>query len=397
MSLIILAVLSLFLLQGKPRFAYSLAEDGSSLSHNRTNVINAFFIVIVLLRHINQRLVPFYGADVIYRDFFDSMAGQGIVSTFFFFSGYGIMKAIQRKKDVYVRELMSRRFLRLYVNTALCCILAHFVYSFTHLTSFEAIYGVAKTMIGAGSYWFIIMTLLLYVTTWIGFRICGVSRPVRSVMLSALLIYVVCALGLKCKPMWWLDTELCFPCGMLFAIYLNKIENAIRWTRLPIVVIGGLFLILGWALMRYHMYGCYLIQKVILVDVLDEKNKMIIANLYHIFVYPLCTVVWVLGILWIFASIRWKKEPAFLVWLGGPAVFYIFVLHFIPIRVIQACGASGEFSTGVITEAFGWGASYPVLCIVGVLFASLLMAYMGHKFIPRVDSWLFERGKQVKS
>lgn len=184
MSILVLTLLSLTLLWGKPQFNRNLLPDGAILSHNRTNVINAFFIIIIVLRHIHQRLVPFHGVDEYYNIYFNGPAGQGIVSTFFFFSGYGIMQSIMRKKEVYVRELMSKRFLRLYFNTAVCCLFCSLIYGLTYLSPGEAVDSFFKTMIGAGGYWFIIMTLAIYIATWIGFKLCGVSRPVISVLLS---------------------------------------------------------------------------------------------------------------------------------------------------------------------------------------------------------------------
>lgn len=395
MSILVLALLLLTLLWGKPQFNRNLLPDGAILSHNRTNVINAFFIIIVVLRHIHQRLVPFHGVDEYYHMYFNGPAGQGIVSTFFFFSGYGIMQSIMRKKEVYVRELMSKRFLRLYFNTAVCCLFCSLIYGLTYLSPGEAVDSFFKTMIGAGGYWFIIMTLAIYIATWIGFKLCGVSRPVISVLTSATFIYLLCVALTPIKPMWWLDTELVFPCGMLMAIYLPHIEKLIRKTRLPILLIGLLLTGLGWFMMRYYPAGYNLIIKSHLLDFLNEKYLPHCSNAYHILVYPICTVVWVLGILWVFAAIRWKKEPAFLVWLGGPAVFYIFVLHFIPIRLIQYFGTDGAFPTGVIETAFGWIITYPNLVIWVTVVASIGLAYLMHLLLPKLNARIFERKKRA--
>ena len=115
--------------------------------------------------------------------------------------------------------------------------------------------------------------------------------------------------------------------------------------------------------------------------------------MYHILVYPLCTVVWVLGILWIFASVKWQKESAFLVWLGGPAVFYIYVLHFVPIRLIQYFGTDGDFPLGLISEAFGWGALYPKAVVLATVVLSLVLAFLMQLVLTKLDAPIFERKK----
>ncbi len=391
MSILVLTILGLTLIWGKPRFVRDLPDNGGCLTHARTNLINAFFIIIVLLRHIHQRLVPFHGIDTYYNVYFNSPAGQGIVSTFFFFSGYGIMQSILRKQENYVRELMSKRFLRLYFNTAICCILSCLVYGLTYLSPGEAAMSFAQTMVGAGGYWFIIMTLAIYVATWIGFKLCGIRRSTISVLVSASLIYILCVALTPIKPMWWLDTELCFPCGMLLAIYLPHVEGLIRKSRIPIIIIGSIFTGTGWLLMQYNGAGYDILLNNHVLDFLAPKYLPYSVKAYYIFVYPLCTVVWVLGILWLFASVKWEKEPAFMVWLGGPAVFYIFVLHFIPIRLIQYFGTEGEFTTGIVKEAFGWSASHPNLVILSTVLSSVGLAYLMYLLLTHLDALIFEK------
>lgn len=401
MSLLILFLLALMLLSGRPSLVWSLPNNGACLSHNRTNLINAFFIIIIVLRHINQRIVPFDGIDIWYQRIFDGSAGQSIVSTFFFFSGYGIFKAIERKREVYVKELMTKRFLRLYINMGICCAFSCLVYLITHLTPKEAIVYFLHTMIGMGGYWFIVMTLAIYIATWIGFKLGGVNRPHLSVLLAFVLIYLLCIVLIPFKPMWWLDTELCFPCGMLMALYLPKIERIVRKTRLPVVFIGTLCLAAGWILMKYHMTPYYAVkEKFGLLDWLSPDCQNLLRAAYHILLYPLCTVVLVFGILWLFAGIKWKKEPSFLVWLGGSAVFYIFVLHFIPIRIIQAGRLEGPYPIMssdiggvIIQEPMGWGAIYPEISIIGMIGSTLLLAYVVQLIVSRIDVWIFERKK----
>ena len=401
MSLLILFLLALMLLWGRPSLVWQLPENGACLSHNRTNIINAFFIIIIVLRHINQRIVPFEGIDLWYQRLFDGPAGQSIVSSFFFFSGYGIFKAIERKREIYVKELITKRFLRLYINMGICCAFSCMVYLITHLTPKEALGAFVETMIGAGGYWFIVMTLAIYLVTWFGFKIFGVNRPLLSILLSFVLIYVLCVALIPIKPMWWLDTELCFPCGMLMALFLPEVENVVRKIRVPVLLVGALCLVAGWVLMKYHMIPYYVVkEKFGLLEWLPVGWQNLLRDAYHILLYPLCTVVFVLGVLWLFAGIKWKKEPSFLVWLGGPAVFYIFVLHFIPIRIIQTGGLVGPYPImssdigGVIVrEPMGWGNVYPELSIVGMMAATLLLAYGGQLVVSRIDGWIFNSKK----
>lgn len=370
MSVTILFILFLLLLTGKPRFRKHLPLDGSYLSHERTNLINAFFIIIIVLRHIHQRIIPFEGIDLFYAHAYEHKAAQSIVSSFFVFSGYGIMMSLLKKKESYLKELMSKRFVKLYFNMAVCAFVSAITYIFTYTTWELALHHAVLTCLGLGGYWFIIMTLVIYITTWLSFTVIGLKRPAISIILSGLLIYGVCVALIPVKPAWWLDTELCFPCGMLLALYRPKIDSILTRTKLPILFVGIGVTILGWRLMKYcpRVCGATLYH----AGIINDYSMQVMYQ----FFYPLCTVVFVLGIAWTFASFTWKKFSPFLVWLGGPAVFYIFVLHFIAIRAMQA---------------LGWHAYYPQLCILLVVLATLALAYTGYKLLPKLDKLVFDR------
>ncbi len=401
MSIAILLLLVLLLLWGRPCLVKELPLNGGCMTHDRTNLINAFFIVIVVLRHINQRIVPFHGIDTFYCTYFDGPSGQAIVSSFFFFSGYGIFKSIQSKGATYVRDLMRIRFVRLYITTAICCAVSGCVYAFVYLTPEEALLSYIKTLLGMGGAWFIIMTLAIYIIVWFSFKICSIRRPLLSIGMVFVLTFALCVSLIRVKPSWWLDTELCFPCGMLMALYLPQIEQVVRKIRLPIMLVGMLFVCVGWVLMRHHMIPARpMFYHLGLMNLLNGSVIGFLLDAYHIFIYPLCTVVWVLGILWIFAGIQWQRVSRFLVWLGGPAVCYIFLLHFIPLRIIQAGKLSGPYpilskdiGAKIITEPMGWGAEYPELSIIAVIFISLLLAYVAHLVISRFNKRVFFSNK----
>lgn len=374
--LLLIIILSTIFLQRKPKFCFSLPQDGSYLSHERTNIINAIFITIIVLRHIHQQIVPFFGIDVWYNTYFNGPAGQSIVSTFFFYSGYGIMLNIIKKKDKYVKNLIKIRFSKLYVNMAICAFISAIAYALCNYTTWEKAFSYAgKTCIGLGGLWFIVMTLALYITTWLSFRLLSTKYPVSAIVLSALLIYIICILLIPYKPSWWLDTEICFPCGMLLAIYREKLDKILIKTRIPIICIGIVTLCVGWIAMLHCFRMCTFISSA--YGFITTKCQLYWGiSPYAVWnlLYPLCTVIYVMGITWCFASIQWQHHNKFLVWLGGPAVFYIFCLHFIPIRMFEVLGTHKAF---------------PCLTIIGIVLTSLGIAYIAHKLIPRIDKIFF--------
>ncbi len=302
------------------------------------------------------------------------------------------MKSVLRKGDGYVDALLRHRFLRVYIHTGICGAFMYCVYAFiSHLTPLEATMSYLKTMLGAGAYWFVMMSLVLYVFTYVSFKICGLQRPLRAIVVMFVLTGGLCVGLIPIKPMWWLDTALCFPCGMLMALYLPRVEGLVRRTRIPIMLVGVMLAIVGMLLVRMHMYPFYLVQeKLHLQECLSADWYVYLREAYHALLFPFMTVAWVLGVLWFFAGIEWKKIPSFYLWLGGPAVFYIFVLHFIPMKIMQTLKLDASIEkASVLPHLSDMGVLYPELSIVLVVVASLLMAYIANLLISKLDKRIF--------
>lgn len=81
------------------------------LSRERTSFVNGFFICLVFLSHTVVYDVPYGETEswLVAR----VIPGQLIVTSFFFFSGYGIMYSIRAKGQAYVRSILLSRFPKL--------------------------------------------------------------------------------------------------------------------------------------------------------------------------------------------------------------------------------------------------------------------------------------------
>lgn len=95
-TLIFLVCLAALFL-GKPRLRYSLPLDGSHVAHERTLMINGFFMVMMLLRHISIFCCPVQPEDEWYYTHVDAPLVQCIVCTYFFYSGYGIISPCRKR------------------------------------------------------------------------------------------------------------------------------------------------------------------------------------------------------------------------------------------------------------------------------------------------------------
>ena len=68
------------------------------LNKKNTTIVNGLFIVIVFFSHFRQYITVSTSTDIYFYKVIDWI-GQLMVTTFFFFSGYGIYESIKNKKD----------------------------------------------------------------------------------------------------------------------------------------------------------------------------------------------------------------------------------------------------------------------------------------------------------
>ena len=91
-------------------------------SINQTNVIKGIFVILVLLGHGNSYLNVQGALDIPYKSF-QSHLGQMVVSMFLFYSGFGMIKSIMKKRFGYIKILPVKRFLVVVLNFDIAVIL----------------------------------------------------------------------------------------------------------------------------------------------------------------------------------------------------------------------------------------------------------------------------------
>lgn len=194
------------------------------MSLQQTSAINGIFVMFVFLRHFGDNIE--FGTYDRFLRMVDNRLGQAIVTTFLFYSGYGIMYSIINKNE-YIKTL-PKRFLKILlqfdVAIFLYLIIALIVkqtYSpVTILLSF-----VGWSSIGNSS-WYIFAILCLYVITYIAGVICKNKHFHLIVLVTVGCFIYIVLLHIADRPQYCYDTILCFPAGMLYALYSKQI-NAI--------------------------------------------------------------------------------------------------------------------------------------------------------------------------
>ena len=308
-------------------FSQDLVE-GEYLSRQHTSMVNGVFIWLVFLRHFGQYQPSFAGVDEWILLHECDFLGQLIVSTFFFFSGWGIMSSLQKKGQLYVKNLICVRFPGL---------LRKFVLAVLVFLGIQAMLGeyypwerVMWSLIGwlsvGNSNWFIFMTLLMYLLVAGSCAVVSVNRPLTGVLLVCVLLAVVVFVVGEIKYSYWYDTLYCLPAGMMYQLLHRYIKrNWLKWLGLAAVVLipaGWWFYHHVWELasvMPFHqfwfrgMWGN-------VGSVLFATGVALLAGSWSILFPSVSTAG------------RW------LAWCGGPALFYIYIYQRIPMLLGQRFG-----------------------------------------------------------
>ncbi|MBR2869292.1 MAG: acyltransferase [Clostridia bacterium] len=284
------------------------------MSPQKTGSIKGVFTVIVLFSHVRQYLSldasPF---NKPYVDFL-SFLGQLMVVMFLFYSGYGVTLGLM-KKEGYVKTLLSRRALKVWIHFDIAVL----IYWLLGLALGKN-YPVKKLLLSfigldsvGSSIWFIFVTLILYIVTWLSFRFIK-KRIIISTCIATLLsvVAVILLFVFKKYESWWYDTLLCYPLGMWYAIAKPYIDKAL----LP--NIGKWLACTGVTLTAFITLYYFFEQ--------SRRDRAIFVPMSFIFT-----------LLLVFISMRMSVNNGVLRWLGT-RVFGVYILQRIPMTILYHFG-----------------------------------------------------------
>lgn len=137
------------------------------ISRDTTIQINGIFVFLVFLSHFAGYLDHEYPLNFIYmnvRGFF----GQLVVTTFLFYSGYGVLTSINRKKEAYIRTIPVK-VLELIFDFSVAIVLFLIVQSFfgRFFDPIEIILSCVGWISVGNSNWYLFDILLLYMITYV--------------------------------------------------------------------------------------------------------------------------------------------------------------------------------------------------------------------------------------
>lgn len=350
MDIFAIAFLILILIGVKP---VRCNED--YIGRDTTTTIKGIFAIIILFNHSRQYLsTPLtnwggHSYAILYNSIID-IFGQLMVVMFLVYSGFGIMESFKRKKNDYIKGFVRKRVLKTLVHFDIAVflfLLVALAFGHEYTPRNYALSWIGWESIG-NSNWFIFDIIILYLLSYFGLALVARYNLnekhflwIIFVMSSAFLLFMF-----KSKPgmVWWYDTILAFPAGMLWSAYKPQLEQKLRNQQIYITS-----LLITTAVM---VITCYL-----------GRNFM------EAFLY-ICSPVFAIFV--ILVTMRLRLGNRVLNWLGINA-FAIYILQRIPM---------------IIAAEYGLHLN-PVLFFSVVMPSTLIIASLFTSTMTKLDKRLF--------
>lgn len=195
-------------------------EIDNFLDKDYTTSIIGVFAVIIFFSHFFGYTdhTPMNKLDEIAK-LLTSSLGQLMVVPFMFFSGYGIFEQYQKKGESYANNLPKNRIFKVYLMFFIAWIV-YFALSFILKANYSLeryIWSpIAITSIG-NSNWYVVVILVLYLSTYLSLKIAGESKPfalIINIILCLMLIFIF--LYFNMGDFWW-DSIPAYAFGLIYS------------------------------------------------------------------------------------------------------------------------------------------------------------------------------------
>lgn len=227
MIMVFIIIFLLCLYEAKVSYKEGFADY---MSPQASGSIKGIFVLIVLFSHMRQ-YVTFDRSYAINEAYYWMMSqiGQLMVVAFLFYSGYGIMQAIEKKKINYVRTMPKRRILKTYFHfavTILIYLILNYCLGVTFPIKRILLSLLAWSAVG-NSAWFMFAIFIIYIITYLVFMVAkdNMKAGVAAVTVALIVYIIIMWQVVGDKNAWYYDTVLCYPLGMLYSLLKPKIDS----------------------------------------------------------------------------------------------------------------------------------------------------------------------------
>ncbi|MBQ1521822.1 MAG: acyltransferase family protein [Erysipelotrichaceae bacterium] len=245
--LILLAVISLI------GTRLNNSGDNRYLDKEHSTSLKGIFVAIILLSHFNQYITIEQNMfNYPYLLFFERI-GQLMVTPFLFFSGYGVMLSIDKKKG-YLDSFLKNRVLKTLIQFDLAVAL----YYLMNL-AMGIHYDVNPLLVLIGwdsvgnSNWYIFVLLCLYVITYLVFTILKDRKRLFQLSVLTIVSLAFIIILAQVKSDYWYDTIPAYVLGVWYYCYKDSINRVLNKYYLVVLLLSAL-LTAGLNILGYKGY-----------------------------------------------------------------------------------------------------------------------------------------------
>lgn len=316
------------------------------ISRDTTKYINGIFVFLIIVSHFVGYIDLNTPLDTGYSQL-KAYLGQCVVATFLFFSGFGLLEAIQKRGYSFIKSL-PKRTLQLLIHLD-CAIVIFLLYgmimgrNFTMQDKLLAFIGWANV---GNSNWYIFVIMVLYIFTFICFILPYQNNYIKVLLLFALSIGLVLILrDLRGKETWWYNTILCFNAGTFFSLFKSNITEFLK---------------------NNFAFILTLLTLVFLFIVFKEKRS-------RLFYYELHAIIFCLIIITL--SSRFTIQSKVLNFLGDH-IFSIYILQRIPMN---------------FASRITFFQNNKFIFFTFALVATLTLSYIFDRLMIKIDKFIFDQ------
>ena len=287
---IFLIVLSWICIYGM-KFSKPDGFNENYLSRNDTTAVKGIFVFLVFMSHFIQ----YYDMNTVFDNPYKlvrKFLGQLVVVMFLFYSGYGIFESIKKKGTDYVKGLPVNRCLKVlfHLDLAVIIFLVLDLIIGKKVTLTKFLFSLVGWANIGNSNWFIFTIIILYLLVFISFMLFK-SKPVFAIAFTTLLTGAYMFIMSKYVDAYWYNTALCFPLGMWYSLYKEKIGKFFMRNNIIYILSVAFFAVLlavSYKTKRnFAMYELYTISFTLLVVLVTMKisfgNKVLLWLGNHVF------------------------------------------------------------------------------------------------------------------
>lgn len=291
------------------------------LSRTTTLSVNGIFILIVFYSHFAN---DYYTVELAKDGMMHSVKtflGQLMVTSFLFYSGYGVFRQLQARAG-YARKILTNRMPKVWLHYAFAVVLYVTVQLLRGNTYSPSRYVQAfLSWQGIGnSDWYIFTILALYLITWFAFTLLD-NNPKAAVTVTFVCTGAYMLLMAKHKADYWYNTALCYPFGILVGLQEEKIKKF---------------------LLHNGKYFLSLAGMVALLLVLKQYQKV------SFWYYNLYALVFISLVVLVTMKVQFRS-PA--LEFFGRHLFWIYMLHRIPLMLLKGSWFAVSYPYGMAAIA----------------------------------------------